>query len=375
VSASFLKTALVLAVLAAVVYVVYVRLYQEPETGKPPSEVSESWAGGPPKIEGVEAGAGGVGTAGGLEKPPTPTEGAFGMRVPLAGPGANNPVSGVPAGGPWDGPASPVATVPVPDPPAPAGSRGDVSNALPPSDNAEAGQRGFKRDMDAAQAKLAKRQLGEALLLLSAWYGDPRLSAQQERELTRLLGELAGTVIYSREHLLEPPYVVRFGDTLESIAQSYNVPWQLLAKINGLRSPGDLQPNQQLKVIRGPFHAIVKADRCELVLMVDGRYGGRFRIGLGRDCPPSDRYLVRGKTSGPERRDPTQRADPAQPPAGRSIDLGDGVAIRGTNELQDLGRRGGRGFIYVSNSDMEELCDILMVGSNSSHGSTVFIAR
>ena len=45
-----------------------------------------------------------------------------------------------------------------------------------------------------------------------------------------LLGQLAGTVIYSTEHQLEPARVVKPGETLETIAKEYNVPWQLLGE-------------------------------------------------------------------------------------------------------------------------------------------------
>ena len=59
-----------------------------------------------------------------------------------------------------------------------------------------------------------------------------------------LLGQLAGTVIYSTEHQLEPATRREARRNLETIAKEYNVPWQLLAKINGIPSPDRLQPGQ-----------------------------------------------------------------------------------------------------------------------------------
>ncbi len=53
------------------------------------------------------------------------------------------------------------------------------------------------------------------------------------QKVETLLSQLAGTVVYSTEHQLEPARVVKPGETLETIAKEYNVPWQLLAKING----------------------------------------------------------------------------------------------------------------------------------------------
>ncbi|HEX5442254.1 MAG TPA: LysM domain-containing protein, partial [Pirellulales bacterium] len=139
----------------------------------------------------------------------------------------------------------------------------------------------FAALMQSAEASLAQGQLGDVHLELSAWYGEPRLSPDEEHQLTNLLDQLAGTVIYSRQHLLEPAYEVQPGDTLERIADDYQVPWQLLANINGLRDPQRLHQGEQLKVIRGPFHALVNLQKLELVLNVGRRYAGRFRIGIG----------------------------------------------------------------------------------------------
>jgi len=130
----------------------------------------------------------------------------------------------------------------------------------------------------AVEAALDRGELSQALLLLSDWYDDPSLSATELQEVNGLLRQLAGSVIYSTEHRLEPPYMVQAGEQLEDIAQKYQVPGQLLAKINGI-SPGDqLQPGQQLKVVRGPFSALIDLGRRKMTLMLDRRYAGQFSI-------------------------------------------------------------------------------------------------
>ncbi len=130
----------------------------------------------------------------------------------------------------------------------------------------------------AAQSALDRGELSQALLLLSDWYGDPSLSPAEAEEVQGLLGQLAGSVIYSTEHRLEPPYMVQAGEKLEDIAQKHNVPWQLLAKVNGLSSPEQLQPGQQLKVLRGPFSARIDLSERKMVLMLDRRYAGQFSL-------------------------------------------------------------------------------------------------
>jgi hypothetical protein len=51
-----------------------------------------------------------------------------------------------------------------------------------------------------------------------------------------------------------------------------------LAKINGIPAANLVQPGQQLKVIHGPFSAVVELGRSQLTLMLNGRYAGRFPI-------------------------------------------------------------------------------------------------
>jgi lipoprotein-anchoring transpeptidase ErfK/SrfK len=213
--------------------------------------------------------------------------------------------------------------------------------------------------MQAVQAKLDAGQLGEALLALSSLYDKP--------EVTELLDQLAGTVIYSRQHLLEPPYRVQPDETLEQIAQKYSVPWQLLARINGIRDPLRLEPGRELKVIRGPFDALVDLDKYEMTLVLGGRYAGRFPIGVGRDHARLEgSYVVRNKTTNPPYYGPDvdfAANDPNNPLGEHWIDLGNQIGIHGTNDPQNLHRTDGRGSVCLGARDIEDVFGILSIGS------------
>jgi LysM repeat protein len=134
----------------------------------------------------------------------------------------------------------------------------------------------------AVQADLDRGELGKALVKLSEWYGDPSLTAEETQEVETLLGQLAGDVIYEGPpaHRLAPKHVVATGETLETIAQKYNVPWQLLAKINRIADPAAVQVGQELKVMQGPFSAIVDLGKRRMTLMLDRSYAGKFTIEL-----------------------------------------------------------------------------------------------
>jgi LysM repeat protein len=206
--------------------------------------------------------------------------------------------------------------------------------------------------------------------LLSKWHGNESLSPTDTDKVETLLSQLAGTVIYSTEHQLEPARVVMPGETLDSIAKEYNVPSQLLAKINGIQSPDQLKPGQQLKVVRGPFSAVVDLSRNELTLMVDDRYAGKFHVTVPQGIALTDgQWLVDQKLPGSVST-PTSSAYAATPAsADRSIILRSATATAGAPATLVIAGGSPIGFaanppaLRVSPQDAEELSDILSVGS------------
>lgn len=130
----------------------------------------------------------------------------------------------------------------------------------------------------AIEAALQRQELAQAHQMLSQWYDSPALSPTEAQQVETLLSQLAGSVVYSTEHRLEPPYVVHQGETLQTIAEKYEVPWQLLAKINGIPAANMVQPGQELKVVHGPFSAVVELSKSQMTLMLGDRYAGRFPI-------------------------------------------------------------------------------------------------
>jgi hypothetical protein len=226
----------------------------------------------------------------------------------------------------------------------------------------------FAEFMQAVQKKLDEGRLSEAHLILSSLYDNPDLPQSQARQLAEMLDQLAGTVIYSRQHFLEQPYIVRPGDTLDQIADKYNVPAILLARINGIRDPQQLEPGQELKVVRGPFNAVIHLDRHELSLMMEGRYAGRFAIGVGCDQPKLEgTYVVREKKINPPYRGPDSitvpGGDPRNPLGKFWIGLSNNVGLHGTVDPQNVGRDDNRGTICLGDRDIDDLYGILSVGS------------
>jgi len=221
----------------------------------------------------------------------------------------------------------------------------------------------------AVQAALDRGELSQALLLLSDWYGDPSLTPSETTEVNTLLGELAGSVIYSTEHRLEPPYMVQAGERLEAIAKEYEVPWQLLAKINGITSADQLQPGQQLKVVRGPFSALIDISQRKMTLMLDRRYAGRFSLNLDPSITVEEgHWEVNQKLLTPANVS-LPGAGPTTPTEERSLMLSNShggatqVAIlRGTMASNSAADPPGR-VLKLNPTDAADVFDILSLGS------------
>ena len=222
----------------------------------------------------------------------------------------------------------------------------------------------------AVEAALDRGELSQALLLLSDWYGDPSLSPQESQEVNQLLSQLAGSVIYSTEHRLEPPYMVQAGERLEDIAKKYSVPWQLLAKINGITHADQLQPGQQLKVLRGPFSALIDLNNRKMTLMLDRRYAGEFSLELDPSISVEEghwavnqKLLTPGNVGLPG-------ASPTTPSDEKSLMLTNPSSssnqlaiIRGSNSTTPTATEPTGRVIRVSSNDVNDVYDILSLGS------------
>lgn len=419
-----LKNLVFIAALAVVAGGMYILLTNNPET-KPP-EGYEGWtsqagapkieiptdpsaraslSGGPmgmnapmgtPPMSGMQPGAVGSTEAppfrsapptaaipGGEAPPfqPAPPAAAMqsGGEAPRFAPSTNNsfPTSPTNHTVPFTGITPPPGSAPSQYPPssgfAPATpSPGIGSAAVPPvTTPAPVGADGVRSEfssfIQAALKKLNKGELAAAHESLSLFYANPGLTPEEDRQLTDLLDQVAGTVIYSRQHYLEPPYQVQPGENLQQIADRYEVPWQLLAKINGVRDPDHLAPGQTLKVVRGPFNAVIHLDRYELTLLLHGRYAGRFPIGIGQDQPAmTGLQFVKDKMINPTYYGNGQvidADDPNNPLGERLIGLGGRLCIHGTNDPQSIGRSGGPGTIRLNGRDIDDVFDILSIGS------------
>lgn len=241
-----------------------------------------------------------------------------------------------------------------------------AATAPPPSSAASGSSAAFATAWADAHDKLAAGRYAEALAALSVWYDDPSLGLEESQRLEDLLGQLAGTVIYSQQDLLLAPHVVAAGETLPAIAAPLGVSWQLLAKINGIADPQHLVPAEHLKLIRGPFDAVVSVSRRRLSLQLGGNYAGSFPVVVGRQ------FLGRVGSSLPvveirrgAGRD-VQAVTATMPESSAlkpSLLLGEGLVIEAAEDPGITNDMSPATSLIMSVRDLEELFDILGPGS------------
>ncbi|MEN6451259.1 MAG: LysM peptidoglycan-binding domain-containing protein [Thermoguttaceae bacterium] len=420
------KNLMIIAVLGAVGYGVYVSLQRNNVDSGPQLSVTDGLASEPkvdtsgttaPKLGGPLA-LSGAPSPSGLSASGSPTIAPpLGQSAPTAPPVSSSAAPPLGSGGlsaagpaatlgppmPTSGPmpSSPAsqatAGVPAPSPISNSPSANGVNILPPPMADAPRNppprqtatdrevQNEVNSVMEKVQTTLREGKLVEAHIALSLLY-DANLPPEQSKQITAMLDQLAGTVIYSQRHYLEPAYSAQPGETIEKVAQKYNVPWQLLARINGLMPPDaantqgatkdqPLPAGLELKVVRGPFDATVRLDRKELTLRLPYRqgqqslslYAGRFPIGVGRDQPKLDgEYTVRNKAVNPVYYSPdglaVQPGDPRNPLRDAWIGLTDRIGIHGADP-QAVGRDNNPGTICVGQRDLRDLFGILSVGS------------
>ena len=215
------------------------------------------------------------------------------------------------------------------------------------SDRARAEAPDFSAAMGRAQDLMDQNRLAEALGLLSQLYEHPKLSTAEHRELNAQLDQLAGTVVYSSDYFVDGrPYKVQRGESLKNIADTYHVPWELLAKINAIDDPNRLLPGQELKVIKGPFKATINFTKRHLTLWLGDDYAGRFPLIEVKGTAPQNDTFVRTKNRSGD----------------RFIELANNVRICGPRHIAST-----TGCTAVlSQEDVDDLFDILKVSSDVS---------
>lgn len=192
-------------------------------------------------------------------------------------PGSSTPSA--PSGAGASTPANPQGTAPDPlgkplpsgqtPGTTPTGTPGNVTPPAPapvappaatPADDVPADAAGA---IDRAKRAMGENKLVEARGLLNGVLANPRVKESEREGVRTWLGEINQTLVFSPTVAANDPlsetYKVASGDVLEKIARTRGlaIDWRLLARVNKMSNPNALRVGQNLKLVRGPFHAVV----------------------------------------------------------------------------------------------------------------------
>ncbi len=240
-----------------------------------------------------------------------------------------------------------------------------------------------------AKAKMDSGKLLDARRTLSAALTSGTLSAADVKATKQLLQQINATVVFSTERFPEDEYGGVFnvppGGALAKIAKTNEISPDLLMQVNDIKDARRLQANQQIKLIKGPFNALVYkgAFTLEIWLGSPGEKGAlyitSFPIGLGKDdSTPTGVWAVGNTVKDPAYYSPRGggviAADDPKNPLGKywiALIGTEGKAvgktsygIHGTIDPNSIGKQESMGCIRLRNEDVATVYQLLITGKS-----------
>ena len=221
-----------------------------------------------------------------------------------------------------------------------------------------------QEQLRAAEEKIAAGETMSAHRILSKLYWNHKDFRPQIQE--RIDGTAKTIFFQSQPHFIEP-YVIQSGERMEVIAKKYKLSWEYLSKLNRTE-PRRIQVGQKLKVVKGPFAAVVELRDFALTVHLHGYYVKRYPVCIGKDgSSPVGKFTVLNKVENPPYTGPDGRVisadDPSNPLGERWIDLGDSYGIHGTIDPDSIGKAESRGCIRLADREVIEVYNFLVKGS------------
>lgn len=206
------------------------------------------------------------------------------------------------------------------------------------------------------------------------------LPEAEESAVRAALVDIARRTVFSPERFEGDPlvdlHVVQAGEVLARIARSYKVTADLLAYINGIPNKNLIRFGQRLKVVHGPFNAVIRKDRHQCLVFLQDTLVAEYPVGLGEyGRTPTGEWIAGDKLRNPTYYPPASRggdiiaADDPQNPLGEywiglkgvsGEALGQiGYGIHGTIEPETIGQNVSLGCVRLLPDDVGMLFKLL----------------
>ncbi len=241
----------------------------------------------------------------------------------------------------------------------------------------------WKGEAVAAQVKngkayLAKGDLLAARVAFSAAL-DRGLPFGEESELRSELERISNALLFSRATNTNDPLTsvrtIAAGDSIHVIARQNRITDELMMSINGVSEPNKIAVGQRLKVIQGPFRAVISKSQHRMDVYLGEVFVRSFRVGLGTNGgTPTGSWIVRNKLANPDWTDPRNGRhyladDPDNPIGEQWIGL-EGIAgeavgkqgfgIHGTIDPKSIGENMSMGCVRLTPDDIKMVYELLV---------------
>ncbi len=247
---------------------------------------------------------------------------------------------------------------------------------------------GIRLQMDSARRLVAennrvgaRKLLSQTLLAANTTHSEAQVLRD---ELTAINETLLFSPVVDPSDPMSESYKIKSGDSLSRIAgrRELATHWKLIARINQIADPSKIRLGQNIKLVRGPFHAIVHKSSHRLDIFHGSPanpdswlYIKSFDVGLGsNDGTPIGEFVVsQNKLENPgwvnprNAREQYEPNDPANPIGEYWIGLtGVGqyssltsLGLHGTIDQNSIGGNQSMGCVRLAKGDIDTVYELL----------------
>lgn len=226
------------------------------------------------------------------------------------------------------------------------------------------------QDLRSKGARVPARELLLAML-------GGQLSQRERADVEKILADVNISLALLPYDMPEKiTHVVQRGDSLDKMSKKYGVTVESIQIGNALKNPNLIKAGDHLRVLDADFSIDVYKGSHELVLLMNGKFFKRYKVGLGKfDKTPLGTFEIYDRIVKPVwwRPDGKEipfghkenilgtrwmaiRATGATPPVR-------GYGIHGTWDEGSIGKSESAGCVRMRNADVEELFNLVPLGT------------
>ncbi len=197
------------------------------------------------------------------------------------------------------------------------------------------------------------------------------------RQIEQRIEPISIKLLFSNRAMPEKvDYAIKGGDSLGGIASRFGTTLELILKSHQISNPNRIRIGQKLRIFTGKFELVVSKSRHEMVVLMNGGFFKRYKVGTGlQGKTPVGTFVVREKIPEPS----WWPSDGREVPFGHKDNIlgtrwisvkatGDTPAVRGygisgTWEPDSVGKASTVWCLRMINEQIEELFIYLPLGA------------